>query len=224
MRTFVFTRLSWLAVLGFAVLCAPVAHADTVYTLTDNGCITNGNPSGCGTAPYGTVDLAQDGTGVLVTVTLASGVEFDKTGAGAALEFDISGDPAVTIADISTGFASNGADTATPYGSFDQSLVCTNCKQNQGVTPNPGPLSFLVTLSGGGTLTPSMFTSTAYDDGKAGTVGVYFTADVIDSDGTGSVGAFGPGVVTPEPATVALFAIGLLTVAGLRKRLLANRS
>jgi hypothetical protein len=230
MRTLILRQLPWWAIVALVMFVAPAVHADTVFTLTNNGCITASNGAGCGTGPYGTVDLSQQGDSVMVTLTLAPGYELEKSAAGQALEFDITGDPAVTISDLTTGFTSCGADSSSRYGSFDYSISfgskCTGKDTTDTNTTGP-ELSFLVTLTGGGTLTPDMFTSTTFDSGMFGTENIFFSSDVISSTtstDTGDVGALGPGVVTPEPATLGLFALGLVGVAVFRRKLLPNLS
>ena len=74
---------------------APAMKATTItYTLTQDGCT-----GGCGTGPFGTIQLTDSGAGstiVAVLVTLAPGERFAGTGAGDALEFNVAGS-AVTI-------------------------------------------------------------------------------------------------------------------------------
>lgn len=215
MQTLKLSHLKWIMMLGFAALLVPTAHADTVYTLTDNGCVNKAQPLGCGTSPFGQVDLAQDGNSVDVTVTLFNGDGFIKSGSGDALEFNLTGDPAITITSLATGFTSNGPDSAKAYGSFDYSLVCSNCISNTtGLTPNLGPLTFTVSLTGGGTLTAADFTDN--------TGGWFFSADIQGNNGgQGAVGSDGPGMVTPEPGTMLLLTLGLFAMAGLMRKRLA---
>src|SRR4051794_8081224 len=127
------------------------ANATTIsYTLDQNGC-----SGGCGAGPYGTVKLDDSkGTDIVdVLVTLTKGVDFVSTGAGSALEFNLAGNPSITAANIdniTNGFAFGAPDPSGAFGAFMYTIVCTvptGCG-NGGSNPNPGPLTFDLTLSG----------------------------------------------------------------------------
>lgn len=188
---------------------ATLAHADTIFTLTQDGCT-----GGCGVAPFGTVDLSQtNATTVTVTVTLnqAHGTEyFAGTGAGDALEFNLSGNPAITIANITTGFGVGPApDTASTFGSFDYSVTCTACQGGKSTNP-AGPLSFTVTSASGVTIS----------DFVANSGGYIFASDIFGNSGkTGNVAALGSSTPSvPEPSSLLLFGTGVLSAAGMLRR------
>src|SRR5690349_18427185 len=63
------------ALVGAGFLAGP-ANA-LLYQITSDHC-----SGGCGTPPFGTVDVEQVGTGVEITVSLASGNSWAQTGAG----------------------------------------------------------------------------------------------------------------------------------------------
>jgi hypothetical protein len=208
-QLFKLSNLKWLLILMLGVVLVPAAHADTVYTLNE-GCV-----GGCAASPFGQVDLSQDGNSVLVTVTLFNGNEFVKNGEGYALEFNIAGNQAVTETDLSTGFTS-GSTADNSFGSFADNVWCNSACPAPSRT-NSGPLTFLVSLTNGGTLT--------IDDFVTNSDGNYFASNIVTSDGdsTGIVASNDPieTQTAPEPCTVLLLGMGLASVVGLRRKKLA---
>ena len=207
----IFKRFVFLSSL-FAILAVcnvSPAHADTIYSLGTN--------TGLGCSPTcGTVDLAQDGAGVvLVTVTLNSPGVFVETGTHQDFDFNVSGP--VTISNLSTGFT---ADTGTSFtqsglGTFTDSIDCNIGSSaacgSGGSISHTSTFSFTVSQAG---LTPASFT--ANGDGN------YFSADILNVK-TAAVGATTTTSV-PEPGSVALLGVGVLGLLGfglLRKRILA---
>lgn len=187
------------------------AFADT-YVLNIDHCTDT-----CGISPpnYGTVNVTQDGSAVDILVTLGSNVRFVSTGASDALGFNIAGDPAITISALTSGFSQGSGGHFDGFGTFMYSIVCDACGSG-GSNPQPGPLSFTVSRTGGGSLSISDFQTLS----SGGSPSVYFDADVIGPNGkTGPVGAntFTPSV--PEPSAIALFATGLIGAAlSIRRR------
>jgi hypothetical protein len=186
---------------------APIAHADTIFTLNQDACTGT-----CGTAPFGTIDLVQTtSTLVTVTETLASNERFAGTGAGDALEFNVTGP--VTINVLTSGFAIGPSpDTASAFGSFLHSVTCTICQGGKSENPT-GPLVFTVTSTGGVTIA----------DFLANFDGYSFASDIVGNNGnTGNVGAKDgvtpPPSAVPEPSSLLLFGTGLTAAAGVLRR------
>ena len=203
--------------LGAMLAVLAIAPAVNATTLDVSAC--------CGSGPFGTVTLTQNGSGdVLVTETLFSGIGFVKTGAGDAIAFSITGDPSITIANLtsslgtgtSSGFAQDGTPKSSPYGPFMYGISCTAACGSGGSSPYFGTISFDVQAAG---LLVSSFTTTG---------GHMFASDVInnnilvDQDGkmvnpTGNV-TDGGGTV-PEPTTISMLGAGLLGLGFIRRRI-----
>jgi len=187
----------------FGLLFAGVARADSIFTLNVDGCT-----GGCGTGPYGTIDLAQSGSNVIVTETLDPGYVFVSSGAGDALEFNAT-TGTIDSSSITTGFSIGPApDSASTFGSFLKSITCSGCG-NGGSSPLYGPLMFTVD-------------NTLISDFIQNSKGYYFASDIGElSSGnmlpvvsTGNVGSDGGTPVIPEPPSLLLLGTGLALLAG----------
>ena len=196
----------------------PSAGATTIltYPLDFNNCSGTG---GCGTAPYGAVTLNQiSPTEVMVTETLDNGNEFVNTGAGEAIEFNITSGLIITISNVSTGFtAGSGAPSNPPststIGGYQYFVECTACGSG-GSNPQPGPLSFDVSVSTG---------SISVNDFIANSKGFFFASDILGNGNTGNVAADGGGAIIqsiPEPVSLGLTGagLGLLGLFRIRRR------
>lgn len=188
--------------LGAMLAVLAIAPAVNATTLNVSAC--------CGSGPFGTVTLSQDGANtVLVTETLFSGIGFVKTGAGDALAFSIAGVSTITITNLTAGFAQDPTPKSSPYGPFDFGVSCTSACGSGGSSPYFGTLSFDVNASG---LTPGSFTSTG---------GYMFASDIIDNnvDGKPTGNVAGAGSAVPEPTTISMLGAGLLGLGFLRRRI-----
>lgn len=187
------------------IVTAPQAHA-IVFNLTSDHCT-----GGCGTPPFGTVTVTQNGANVDVTVALATGYSFVKTGSVdfLAFKFNASG---VVLADITVDAhvpalaAATGTFNGDGTGDFAFGISCPLC--------------------GGGAsdafTTPIMFhvaSATIADITAANAGGNIFVADVLAPNGnTGPVDVTGGSTTVPEPATVAFLGTGLVALGFLSRR------
>jgi len=171
-----------------------VAHADTIFTLTEDSC-----SGGCGISPFGTVTLHQtDSDTVGITVDLFNGNQFVTNGNHEAFSFNVSG-AAVTISGLSSSFSIDaGTVDNAGFGSFGYGLVTGGTI--------PPPLTFVVSRASG--LLISDFVGNADS--------IAFAADILSglNGNTGAVGAF---AAVPEPATFGLIGLGLIAGAILRR-------
>jgi hypothetical protein len=194
---------AYLALLLFFILSALAPRSEALtFSLTADGCT-----GGCGTGPYGTVEVIQgvDANTVKFTVTLDAPSAFISTGGPHhAFAWSVAGNPAITIGSLPAGFAVGSAPASNaPFGDFGYSIDCPGCGPGAS-NAKADPLTFTVSKAGG--LTPSDFVGNAN--------AFYFSADIIGPSGnTGNVAA-----LVPEPATALLLMSGLAGLAAAGRR------
>jgi hypothetical protein len=214
-RTILFGAATMLA----ASVASP-AFADTMICNSLTSCSYNlddfigtGSPP---PGPYGTSNLTQSGANVDVSVSLASGNVFAKTGAGEAFLWDFHNDPSLAGDVVFTG-GSAGNFTFDPNpghkdgsGSWDYGIICSAC----GNGTSPPDFTNLTFEIKNATLSEFVRNGKGYDLtsdlGIACTNGGgCYTGDVVAHPGGGGN--------VPEPASVALLCSGV-AAAGVRRR------
>lgn len=196
--------------LGMALTVAAVVAGGAtsasalVFDLTSDHCT-----GGCGTAPFGTVTLTQNGTNVDFIVDLANGppntVGWASTGAGdfELFKFNATG---VVLGDITvtqtfagqTLAAQTGAFNGDGTGNFTFGIACTTCGNgNLGITSN---------------LVFSVANATIADLTAPNNSGNVFVADIFSGQ-TGNTGPVDATVAQPVPGPVAGAGLPALVMA-----------
>ena len=183
------------AAIAIAATALP-ASAVTVYAL--NQTFTAGL-----VGPFGTVTLTQNGANeVDVSVALAAGFQFVKTGGHDAFTFNLNTTGYSVSSIVSALYADSKPGFNPAFGSFTDAITCASC-QNGGAGAFTSTLTFAVG-KGAGILEK---------DFVANAQGFTFSADVIsrliNAGTTGAVGAGAPVGAVPEPETYALMLAGL---------------
>ena len=170
--------------------------------------ITSDHCSGtCGTPPFGTVNLTQNGTTVDVDVHLFDGNLFAKTGAVDDQAFKFNGAPSlasITVdAHVPALVPATGAFNGDGTGNFGFGINCPTCA-NGGAGAFNNDILFHVA------------NATIADLTAPNNLGIIFVADMLSgtTGNTGPVDATVPNV--PEPASLLLLGSGLVGLGAWR--------
>ena len=206
---YLFVTLLSLSLCSF--LAPSTAFADS-YTFVTDHCT-----GGCGSSPFGTITLTQNGTDdVRVVISLNDGNQFIHSGMeGSTLAFNLVGNPTISLSGVSLpgwSLDNSGVTSSLHFDGFGDFEYSVNCCNNQNGTSNAqsGPVQFDLTGAG---LTPASFDELS----TGGSPSVFFALDILSAR-TGNSGAVGTGVCTdcantlaavPEPGSLVLLGTGL---------------
>jgi hypothetical protein len=212
---------SGVLLLALAATSSGPVQADMLeFPLTSCHISAGGCPASAGEVTVSSVGTSN--TKVLVTLTLDPGEVFAVAGgqgAGRPLLFDVSGTPALTVSNLTAPFSYSQAKMSTMFdgtGTWNYIIDCTTANVCGTGTSKQltGPISFDVSLAGGGTLTPGSFV--------ANSKGFYFSADIgiLNGSGTYNTGDVAANTVTavPLPPSAALLGSALVLCLALMRR------
>jgi hypothetical protein len=202
MRVF---QLSMLLAGAVLLLGAGSARATTIYNLTSDHCT-----GGCGTPPFGSVTLDQNGSDVDVTVHLNSPNYFIKTASADLMAFkfnatdivlgDITVDQTVALQTLA---AQTGTFNADGTGTFAFGIECSTCSNGSSDKFNDDIVFHVAN-------------ATIADLTVMNDLGNVFVVDMLSDSSLGGTGNTGPVDATtpvPEPGTGLLLGLGLLALA-----------
>ena len=186
------------------------ARATTIFDLTSDHCT-----GGCGTPPFGTVSLDQNGSSVDVMVHLNSPNSFVRTGAADFMAFkfnatdvvlgDITVDQTVPLQTLA---AQTGALNGDGTGMFAFGIQCTTCSNGASGSFDDDIVFHVAD-------------ATIADLTAKNNLGITFVADIFSDSALGGTGNTGPVDATdpvPEPGAAALFGLGLVGLAAAGRR------
>ena len=199
-----------LLVIGL-LLVAPSAQAVT-FQFTSDHCT-----GGCGTPPFGTVTVTQNGANLDVTVHLNSPNVFVSTGSAdfQAFKFNATG---VVLSDITVDahtpalIATTGTFNGDGTGNFSFGISCPSCGGG-------GSSAFSTDI------TFHVANATIADLTAPNNLGIIFVADVLAPNGnTGPVDATTPSTPVAEPGMLLLLGSGLAGIGAWSRRWMPGRA
>jgi hypothetical protein len=173
------------------------------FTFTSDHCT-----GGCGTPPFGTVDLTQAGANVDILIQLAAGFQYYQAGSVDGQIFKFNGNGValtdiVVAAHVPALVAATGAFNGNGTGDFSFGINCPAC--GSGLTGFGGIIAFTV------------INATIADLTAPNNLGNLFVAGVLAPNGNSGPIDVSVSAV-PEPATLVLLGGGLaLVIARARK-------
>jgi PEP-CTERM motif len=202
---------------GLLWMAAPATSVAAVLFTLDQmptGC------TGCGPAPWGSVNVTQVSPSTLgIVVTLNAPYAFDPEGTRThrAFVFNLAGSPKISYSNLTAGFSGVGGNSnvaansvsQASFGSFQYGVRCASCESH--VTT----LAFQVTATSGSRLLTPLSLEVANAAG-------YFVSSSIAIRGLGANAAANR--VVPEPASLALLGIGIIGVLVVQYRARPGRS
>ncbi len=210
--------LAFMAIVA-AVVMVPRANASVCASATDcTFTFSSTDVAAFGAGPFGTVNLALNGSAINFTIDLADGFGFNliDTGTHEAFSFNNAVGGTLALSNFSSSLYSDfGASPGTnpPFSTFTNAVKST-CTNGSGCGVNV--LTFTVSRTGGFT-DVNQLVALSTGSGTA----AYFAADIANAAGkTGAVGVTSPKTYSavPEPISSALVGTGLIGLFFVRRR------
>jgi len=200
------------AVAACAFVAVPSASHAVTFSLTSDHC-----SGGCGTPPFGTVTVIQNGANVDFSVSLTDSNRFVLTGAADMQFFKFNGAPSlgsITVDQTAAGthlIADTGAFNGDGTGNFNFGIACDTGICGNGAA-NALPLGTVLSFHVAGATVAAL---TGLNN-----LGNIFVVDLLSgtTGNTGPVDASAPLTPTPIPPAAMLFGSALMGLGFLTRR------